>query len=293
MTLYTCAVCGKSTHVDTSKPIVFTNCMLTDKCLGKLYKDTNVGNVTISKQTNNRIKLDVITQKLLSKRWISAYKVNTMPIVYVYKLNANGTHSQIYSGFSVTISSNNELVIQFTTATAGIAHIVYNTSFRLSEQLLPSTQYTPLSVNGILTIASTTFTNSITKQLTYLNTDTNTNVTTGVDFIAHQSNSGITLFNTPWQTSDIITIGDVKYKVYSCNVRQTLPLSLNVPWSVDFGSDVILLSADPYQSPQDCILNTTCKSKATGVMNPPNLDIDGSLLYEYYPNIKFKSSIFD
>lgn len=292
MTLYTCSVCGKSTQIDTSGSITFTNCLLTLNCKGRLYKDTNVGNVLLNKNVTNRIKLDVLTQPLLSYKWVGRYNVNTIPHVFVYRKNSDGTYTQLTSGYTISIDSNGDLNIDFTTATSGLAHIISHTSFRLPEKVVPDIEYTNMSSNGVLTIASKNVNDSIQKTLTFTDPTTNTSTNVEITFTAHRSSNGISLFNTPWRTIAEIVLESSTYKLFSCNLNQFITPTLNVPWNIDFGTDIPLLSMEPNTAIQDCDLSKSCVSKCNGIMNPPNLQVEASQIYLYYPQMRFKTTIF-
>lgn len=293
MTIFTCSVCGKSTQIDTTSSLVFTNCLLTAHCSGRLYRNANASDGAKVTSTVNRYKLEILTQPLLSKVWVSSYRTTTIPYVLVYQLNANGGYTQLKTGFSVSINSSSNLVITLNTATSGVAHIISNTSFKLPELVQPDTEYVQLSANSILTIASNSTNDTITKVVTYTDPETNSLTTSNLTFTAHKSSIGVSIFNTPWKNVESVILESKPFRVFSCNISQSIPNIQGIKWTIDFGTDIHLLSMYPFLQPQDCELGMTCVSQSSGVFNPPNLWVEGSQLYRYYPLIKFKKSIFD
>lgn len=291
MTIFTCSVCGKSTQIDTTSSLVFTNCLLTSHCSGRLYRNVNASNTTST--SVNRYKLEVLHQSLLSTEWVSTYATSTIPYVLIYQSNASTGYTQVKNGFTVSINEAGNLTIKFDTATSGVAHIISNTSFKLPEMVTPDREYAQLTANSILTIASNVTADTIVKTIQYTDPTTNSTANVELTFTAHKSAEGVTIFNTPWKNVDSVVLESKPYKVFSCNISQYIPSISGISWSLDFGTDIPLFSRYPHSHPQDCELGKSCLSKSSGTFTPPNLRVESSQLYSYYPLIKFKNSVFE
>lgn len=291
MSIYTCDVCGKSTIIDSTSIIPYTGCLLTSHCNGRLRINRNPS-VTPTTQSVDRYALDIISQPLLSRIWRGDFNVSVQPTILIYKQTGAGAYSQITSGFTITIDSNDDLVIMFDEPTAGIAHVITHTSYRALERLAAPAVYDQITYNGVLTIAVPLYVPVPSNPIISI-VDPLSNIEQHyvLDMVAHRSPLGITLFNTAWKTVDTVTIEGTVHRLFSCIIPSKVEL---YDGSYQLSSDhPILLSNKPHSDVADVDRKKHIPSGLyTGLMTRTELLIDSTQKSLYNIPIKTTSLIF-
>jgi hypothetical protein len=209
---------------------VFSKCIITDGCRGKLYKiSRNPDNlretvppfVSSLEDYSQRLNFFQTEIKSPSSEWTVEHNLNCFPSITIYDLNQEGVYTQLKtSNYNVQIIDNNTLKIIFLTARRGKIHCLSRSSTeKFVDRVQAQENLFKITNNGIFTFA-------IPKFLTKLNF---------VDYTIQEWQTGVS-----YTLSKVITY---QGKRYSCQKQHTSDLN-NSPPSTEFWFEMPSLPYD-------------------------------------------------
>jgi hypothetical protein len=162
---YQCNKCNRTIQKQENKSgiTVFGKCIITEGCLGQLYKlSRNMDNSRESFPFSVGGLIDYTprkafyehTQTLLATSWLVTHNLSTSPAVSVYAEDVNGDLKQLnQDNFTIQILNKNQINLVFTQPFKGIAQcIARSTTTTVVSSVAQSTQVR-VTNNGLLTLA--------------------------------------------------------------------------------------------------------------------------------------------
>jgi len=162
---YKCNVCKReiSKQENSYGVTVFGKCIITEGCLGQLYKlSRNIDNVRESFPFANSGLLDYTPRKaffqhnqtILTNKWIIAHNLSTSPAVSVYVKQVDETLTQLnQDDFIITVINKDSIILTFTQPYEGIAQCISRSTTNITVPTVDSSSDVKITNNGIITIA--------------------------------------------------------------------------------------------------------------------------------------------
>lgn len=311
---YQCTQCKKSILINSNiRGVDFTNhCVITPLCSGQLVNASATATQSSAIRRTPRNVLFIFKQQLSESVWKVAHNLNSNPSIQVYVDTVIDGKSvkklMLPDEYVVTYNTPNSVTIEFATQVTGEVHLISRSSNPVTADSTDSTtSYESISTNGIITIAVIVRDEPLTSlplTITTISPSIGTAAIIEIELNPHKLGSNISLFDTPWQSTDTITVNGQLFKLYSGRISDTItqnsiepgsPFSLHIP---DHG--IILLTKPPYETDVDVDVNNTISIDTivineiapTSVTSSNGFLVDSTLLSTYHPPIKTITTIF-
>lgn len=260
LTLYTCNTCQKSKQFTEEQLISLqpSRCTITDNCKGTMYLDhINSSSLINNSPYGSRKRFFEHTQTVGAYKWNIDHNLQSYPDVQVFRqvvINEKLDYLLMDPNDYVVTHAENKTTIEFAEKINGIAHLIAKAS---ADHIINTTsttvEYIQATANTILTIATPyKLVDDIQTTILISAINNTTGKETDIDMVltAHKLNTNISLFDTPWKDSQVISINNKFYRVRSirfANFCTNNHISDGSP--IFFNNDsesLILLSSYPY-----------------------------------------------
>jgi hypothetical protein len=322
--VYQCDTCKRELDILRNERGLDTvsRCVITQGCKGSLYQIDEKGTGVFGRPLTDVDGLDNYRQRnvlyiheqlLSSSSWTIEHGLNSNPSVVVYldNVTVDGVRSSTIldmDDYVVNFVDGNNITIQFAVGSTGIAHIISRSSNPDTVNFIqqPNT-FDQLTANSVLTIGLP-FVDDDPKTtdilLNFISPSTSNITSLIVEFTSHNFNGEISLFNTPWQDTDLIYTNGQIYKLKSVRVDSIMSsqdIESGSPFFFDDTNFIILTSNPPYSSLNVDINDTRVyipsKIESSGVGsntsgNDGEFFIDETTAINLHPPIKIIKTIF-
>lgn len=311
---YQCTQCKQTIQVNSNtRGVDFTNhCIITPLCSGQLVGTSVTATQSVSIPRTPRNVLFIFQQQLSESVWKVAHDLNSNPSIKVYADTIENGKSvkrlMDVDDYVATYNNPNLVTIEFATQTTGEVHLISRSSNPVPTTVTSNdTQYGSITTNGILTIAHLVRDDilpAIDLSITTISPSTNEAANHSVMLNPHEFESEISLFDTPWQSVNTITVNGQLFKLYSgriTNVLSANSVEVGSPFTLSMdGIGLILLTKPPKESVVDIVddkvipvgVITTDAITPTSTTSSTQFLVDSTLLTTYHPTIKIITTIF-
>lgn len=294
---YVCNTCFKSMQVDDRLLVSMqpSLCTLTMFCKGQMVKSKKLSITEAIPDFARTVRLIDHEQTVPEYKWTVNHTLTSAPTVHVYEdaiVDGSPSHIKVDSDDYVLTVTSTKVDVEFAEKKTGRLQLIPSHASRVSTQKKTKVDApVQLTANSVITIAIPTLIPVTEYNITLTITDLYSTNHHTVPLYPHNYDGTISLFNTPWKLSQLVSFDSACYRVFSANLYSTLststPLSVLNITSLPNNSK-ILFSKSPYTDRSDTasfVANSSDMLMAPCVVSNSEISVDSTslLLYHHEP----------